>query len=195
MWNRIHLVKLAVLKLFAVIVVMPIGLADEPISQNSKDNNPSKSETSASRMGEPNLPGSGGLSSDSLDLDPGGPGLSRTATKRFVQSGSVIISWSEGNDELRGFSLTKGEWTKLSVHVSPHRSLLPVVGDSVAAVVLDDAIAAYSSMAGRWDVVKVAMNNANLPIVDHDLVRGNWNGHLYTFAASTGRWTSPTDPE
>lgn len=121
----------------------------------------------------------------------GGP----DASMRLVEGKSVMVSWSENNDELRGFSRITGEWTKLSIKVSPKRVILPVVGDLVAAVKLDDAMTAYSGTTGRWDTVQLSKNSQAFPSVDSEVVYVHDGGHHYTFAASSGRWTSPTDPE
>ncbi len=144
----------------------------------------------------PPAPGSSGqLQSEATRQPPQSFVGGRDTSSRLVEGKSVMISWSENNDELRGFSRITGEWTRVSIKVSPKRVIIPVVGDMVAAVKLDDAMTAYSGTTGRWDTVQLSKNSQAFPSVDSEVVYVHDGGHHYTFAASSGRWTSPTDPE
>ncbi len=128
-------------------------------------------------------------------FSPDEPGAldKQVQTNRVVQGGSIIITWSENNDELRGFSNTLGEWEVL--RIDKPDSIVPIVSDDVAAVRIGDSIAAFSGGKGWWDVIALSKDSAAQPSVSGDLVHIEDNGHLYTFAAAKGRWTSPTDPE
>lgn len=120
-----------------------------------------------------------------------GGGIPVTA-QRMISGGNLIISWSEKNDQLRGFSLSDGSWTNLDI--APQRGLIPVVGDTVAAVKLQDGMAAFSAEKRRWDILSLAPSTKAQPVISNNLVTVHEGDHMYTFAASSGRWTSPTDP-
>lgn len=121
----------------------------------------------------------------------GDPGT--VQSDRVIRGRSVIITWSEHNDELRGFSNTLGEWETLKI--DKQDSIIPLVATDVSAVRVADSIAAFSSVKGWWDVIPLSKDSAAQPTVSNDLVQIEDNGHLYTFANAKGRWTSPTDPE
>ncbi len=121
---------------------------------------------------------------------------------REVQAEGIIITWSETNDELRGFSQKLGEWEVLKIDpqkLNPNQIIIPIVAANVAAVRIGDSVAAFSGEKGWWDVVDLAKGagseSAAYPHVSPSLVKVEDNGHLYTFSASKGQWSSPTDPE
>ncbi len=121
---------------------------------------------------------------------------------REVQAEGIIITWSETNDELRGFSQKLGEWEVLKIDpqkLNPNQIIIPIVAANVAAVRIGDSVAAFSGEKGWWDVVDLAKGagseSAAYPHVSPSLVKVEDNGHLYTFSANKGEWTSPTDPE
>lgn len=111
---------------------------------------------------------------------------------RVVSSGRIMISWSRENDELRGFSVQSGEWTKLKI--KKLKAVVPIVGGHVAAVRVSDSVAAYSGKTGTWDLLKLRPESAAVPTVSDEVVQVSDGEELYTFAASKGQWTSPTDP-
>jgi hypothetical protein len=123
--------------------------------------------------------------------------------ERMVRSGNIIIAWSEARDALRGFSNESGKWTSISIE--PVAEIRPFVSADVGGVVLNHKVAAFSGIKGRWDILELSENwdaedeereNGYYPLQLNDEVLTVMDGeHLYTFAASTGRWTSPTDPE
>jgi len=112
---------------------------------------------------------------------------------RLVQGSGLIISWSKNNDQLRGFSITTGHWTPLNI--KKQKTIIPVVGDGVAAVRVGSSMAAYSPKTGTWDVLKLTKQSKAVPVVHTRLVTVNDNGFLYTFAADSAKWTSPDDPK
>ena len=112
---------------------------------------------------------------------------------RVVQGGSMMITWSENNDELRGFSKSLGEWETLKIEKQD--SIVPVLGSDVAAVRIGDSIAAFSGVKGWWDVIPLSKGSSAQSTVSDDLVQIRDDSHFYTFAAAKGRWTSQTDPE
>ncbi len=123
-------------------------------------------------------------------------------SSREVQAEGIIITWSETNDELRGFSQKLGEWEVLKIDpqkLNPNQIIIPIVAANVAAVRIGDSVAAFSGEKGWWDVVDLAKGagseSAAYPHVSPSLVKVEDNGHLYTFSSSKGQWSSPTDPE
>ena len=127
-------------------------------------------------------------------LTQGGGGFELTPKSgRQVQSDGVVITWSEKNDELRGFSTKIGDWDVISIE--PQERIIPIVGDTVAAVRIGDSIAAFSGEKGWWDVIELSKDSKAIPVLFHSHVQIEDDGHLYTFAAEKGRWTSPTDTD
>lgn len=119
-------------------------------------------------------------------------------SSRAVQAEGIIITWSEANDEVRGFSQKLGDWEVLKIDpqkLNPQQKITPVVDSNIAAVRFGDSIAAFSGEKGWWDVVELSKNSTAVPVVSPSLAVFEDNGHLYTFSASKGQWSSPTDPE
>lgn len=79
-----------------------------------------------------------------FSFPPNAPGVldKQFQTDRVVQGGAIMITWSENNDELRGFSNTHGKWETLKIEKQD--SIVPVLGSDVAAVLIGDSIAAFS---------------------------------------------------
>lgn len=116
---------------------------------------------------------------------------------REVQAEGIIITWSETNDELRGFSQKLGDWEVLKIDpqkLNPQHKVTPVVDSNIAAVRIGDSIAAFSGEKGWWDVIELSKNSTAVPVVSPSLAVFEDNGHLYTFSANIGSWSSPTDP-
>lgn len=132
---------------------------------------------------------------DPFSFSPNAPGVlgNQGQTDHVVQGRAIMITWSENNDELRGFSNTLGEWEMLKIEKQD--SIVPVLGSHVAAVRIGDSIAAFSGVKGWWDVIPLSKGSSAQPAVFVDLVQIEDKSHFYTFAAAKGRWTSPTDTE
>lgn len=126
-------------------------------------------------------------------IDPIGGGPGQSGDHRQVRSIGLMITWSENNDEVRGFSNSIGEWETLKIE--RQNRIIPVVANSVAAVRVGDSMAAFSGVKGWWDVIPLSKGSAEFPVVSDDLVQVQDDNHLYTFSAAKGQWTSPTDPE
>lgn len=126
---------------------------------------------------------------------PGGFGVNAGfgGNPRQVSSNGVMITWSEKNDELRGFSTKLGDWEVISIQ--PQDQIVPIVSDTVAAVRIGDSVAAFSGEKGWWDVIELSEGSKAVPVLYQTHVQIEDNGHLYTFASEKGAWTSPTDPE
>lgn len=116
---------------------------------------------------------------------------------REVQEEGIIITWSEKIDELRGFSQKLGDWEILKIDtqkLNPGQIVIPIASANVAAVRFGDSIAAFSGELGWWDVIDLSNGSTAVPVVSPSLVKIEDNGHLYTFSANKGSWSSPTDP-
>jgi|GEM_PF-1062315 len=156
-----------------------------------------KSRPDEAAAGKPEAPtsvapsgfGGGGFSSSSGI----GGGGSFGGNLRQVSSNGVMITWSEKNDELRGFSTKLGDWEVISI--PPQTTIVPIVSDTVAAVRIGDSVAAFSGERGWWDVIELSKGSKAVPVLYQSHVQIEDNGHLYTFASEKGVWTSPTDPE
>lgn len=112
---------------------------------------------------------------------------------RPIQGENLQITWSDDHKELHGFSTTRGEWTKLSI--KEQDVIIPIVGKNVGAVSLDGKIAAYSPEVGQWDVMTLRPGSQMPPSISSDIVTVRDGKDYYTFAASSGIWTSPTNSD
>lgn len=114
------------------------------------------------------------------------------------QGGQVVwhrdigITWSKNRDTLYGFSVTNGTWSALRIPVQD--SIIPYVSNSLGVVRLSRGFAAYSGTASRWDVLELEHETNAMPSLSSHHITLETNDHLYTFAESLGKWTSPTDP-
>jgi len=113
--------------------------------------------------------------------------------RRQIDDEQIIITWSKKQDELRGFSTKLGEWSVFKQ--TPQSRLSVSSGGTVACVRLDDSLVAYSGEMGWWDVIPLPKKSTAVAEAERGLVTIQEGEHLYTFAASKGQWTSPTDPE
>lgn len=137
--------------------------------------------------------GGGGFAAGGSLTGGGLGGVPSESMRRMVSADNIIITWSKGNDQLRGFSLANGTWTKLTV--PRQKEISPVVTTNVAAVKLQNGMAAYSADKQRWSILALPKDSKAQPSVSNNLVTVYDADHIYTFAASSGRWTSPTDPK
>ena len=128
-----------------------------------------------------------------VSLDEPGALNRQVHTDRVAESESIIITWSENNDELRGYSSSRAGWETL--RIEKQNAVVPIVTSNVAAIRIGHSIAAFSGINSWWDVIQLSNDSVALPTVSNDLVQIEDNGHLYTFSAAKSRWTSPTDSE
>jgi hypothetical protein len=112
--------------------------------------------------------------------------------KRQFETGEIIISFSEKKDELRGFSLKRGEWSILKL--APQESLDVTASGTMALIRTDDSLVAYSGVSGWWDVIPHQKNSSATINLSDNLVIIQGSEHVYTFTGSNGRWTS-SDPQ
>ena len=112
---------------------------------------------------------------------------------RLMAHGSIMIAWSETNDELRGTSNKMGQWENLKIE--QQATITPILADTVAAVRMVDSIAAYSGETGSWDWIALAKDSTATISMHKDFILLEGGEHVYTFYANFGVWTSPTDPD
>jgi hypothetical protein len=177
--------------------------SNQPLNSDSaaSDSQPTAQGAVPNNSASPFGAGFGGRSDGSFEGGygggyPGGGGFggmqNAKRNMRYVQSKDVMISWSKDHDVLNGYSQTTGRWSSLPI--PRQETVVPIVGDTVAAVPHGRIVYAYSGPKGRWDRLELPEGFRAIPSVDHDMVMVNQNDHLYTFSASSGAWTSPTDP-
>ena len=105
---------------------------------------------------------------------------------RYIATSRIAVTWSEKNDAVWGFSVTRGTWTKQEVTPPAPVPLQPIVGDSVAALQVGSTVYAYSADTGRWDRLDLPPELKPQPMVDSDLVVILGGANVYTFANAPG---------
>lgn len=182
--------------------VRPAEVSDDPLAADDADSSISQGNTvkQDQGMGMDAFDGGGmagfgggGFAAGGSPTGRGLGGVPSESMRRIVSADNIIITWSKGNDQLRGFSLANGTWTKLTV--PRQKEISPVVTTNVAAVKLQNGMAAYSADKQRWSILALPKDSKAQPSVSNNLVTVYDADHIYTFAASSGRWTSPTDPK
>jgi len=173
----------------SLLLLLPASLyacqQDEGTQNDAAGNTPDTPTDSAPAISAPS--GSGGADG----FGDSGIGDGSLADDRQESSNGVMITWSEKNDELRGFSIKLGDWEVISIE--PQDQIIRQIGDTVAAVRFGDSVAAFSGEKGWWDVIELSKDSKAVPVCHPSLVAIEDNGHLYTFAAEKAQWTSPTD--
>src|SRR5262245_143573 len=112
---------------------------------------------------------------------------------RYITSKGVMISWSEAKDIAWGFSKSLGRWAeqKLDPPATDPRGM--VVDDDLAVWRVGSVYYAFSGEAGRWNILRLPEGHTPPPILDTGFARVHDGDDVYTFANSTGRWSSPKD--
>lgn len=178
---------------FLLLISLPVAM-NPAIAQDLDVSAKSKPASEPAAVAKPHDPfGGGGFGGGqgAGGFSGGGAFDDQLQSRRKVQTDELIISWSADNDELRGFSVKLGEWSKVSI--PKQKQVVPVVAGDVAAVRIGNEMAGYSARNGKWDVLMLSKGSKTVPVVRTGLVQVQDGEHSYTFAASTGRWTSPTD--
>lgn len=119
--------------------------------------------------------------------------INKDAFGRPIQGKNLQITWSDDHQELHGFSNARGEWAKLTI--KEQDNIIPIVGESVGAVILDGKIAGYSPTVGQWDVLTLSPGSRSVPNLSDDIATVRDGNDYYTFATASGTWTSPTNPD
>ena len=113
---------------------------------------------------------------------------------RPVVSTAVTVTWSDDHKELQALSAMTGRWSNITI---PQQDIIvPVVGTAVAAVQLDQSVAAYSAETGTWDLLTIDDVEQARVTVETSAVKVNIpnSSRLYIFPLKSGVWTSPNDP-
>ena len=108
-----------------------------------------------------------------------------------------LAVWQVGST-LYAFSGAVARWDVLKL-AEDHQSATNSAGPSWATISRSGKFGSkyygYSGKTGRWDVLQLPAGHSPRVIVSNDLARILDGNDLYTFAASTGRWTSPQGKE
>jgi RNA polymerase sigma factor (sigma-70 family) len=120
------------------------------------------------------------------------------------QPGNTLVAPSfQGSSltQLAVFDSTHFRWSVQDlVEPSDKKSAQPYFKGNVAIYVLGRKIYAYSTQAGRWDVLTLekpfgnGMMAGQQPLVDHDSAAVSQDGRLHVFTAKLGRWQT-IDPK
>lgn len=109
---------------------------------------------------------------------------------RMVIANNVMVSWSEAKDVAWGFSKALGKWAEQKLD-PPATDTPPIVSHDLAVWRVGSSYYGFSGIAGRWDVLRLPENHTPPPVLDDAFARVHDGDDLHTFAASTGRWSSP----
>jgi hypothetical protein len=118
-----------------------------------------------------------------------------TPTPKYTVGKKIIVSMSENGDAVWGFSKTTGNWTKQEIRPASKDELRPTVSFSVASLQVGKRVYAFSGQTGRWDVLRLAVDQKPRVQVHLDMVLVTDGQTIYTFADATGRWSSNAGPQ
>jgi hypothetical protein len=79
------------------------------------------------------------LDGDSFNTGSEQVAAENPGNQRQIRTTGVIVTWSETNDELRGFSYNTGDWEV--IRIAPQKEIVPIVSQNMAAVRFGDSIA------------------------------------------------------
>ncbi|NLS91553.1 MAG: hypothetical protein GXX96_05145 [Planctomycetaceae bacterium] len=116
---------------------------------------------------------------------------------RYSERGNIILSWSEAGDAVWGYSKALGKWTKQMIDPPAGEGLAVTMSEDLAFLRAGDSVYGYSSQLGKWDKATLphGAKRARSDVSD-DAIVVNLEDNIYTFANSTGRWTSRNgDPD
>ena len=119
----------------------------------------------------------------------------------YRQRGNIIVSWSDSGDTVWGYSKTLGKWTKQEIQPPAKDGLSRVTGENIALVRAGRSFYGYSGQTGRWDKLTLPEDwkQGSCPVYEDTIVL-TAEDNIYTFANTTGRWSSrdgspePTNP-
>lgn len=118
-------------------------------------------------------------------------GVPAVPAPKYLVGRDVVVSWSEKGEAVWGFSKSIGKWARQEIQPAAKEELVPLVSSSVAALQVGQAIYAFSGQTGRWDILRLPENRKPRVSVNADMVLVTDEENVYTFANSTGRWSSP----
>ncbi|MHB1557759.1 MAG: hypothetical protein ACYC61_09785 [Isosphaeraceae bacterium] len=82
----------------------------------------------------------------------------------------------------------QGKFYSLDLKPAAKGQAMPIVGANVAVYALGRHLCAFSARAGRWDVAELPESVIGVPTVHNDGASIEGAGHIFTFAAQTGKW-------
>jgi hypothetical protein len=113
------------------------------------------------------------------------------SSNRYVISSNIMITWSEARDTAWGFSKSLGKWAQQELNPIPDDAKGLAVDNNLAVWQVDSAYYGFSGETGRWDVLKLPEGHAPRVVLDSGFARVHDVDDVYTFANSTGQWSSP----
>lgn len=112
----------------------------------------------------------------------------------YSMGASIGIAYSQNQrDVVSGFSTVTGKWTTQQIEPPAKDALVPELSQHIALLRVEQRIYAYSGQTGRWDVLHVPEGRKPEVVHTQDLIVVKDGHAVYTFADSTGRWSSPDD--
>jgi hypothetical protein len=188
----------------AVLGIAAYSVGQESTEESLPAESPVPTGRSPERLGRSLLPVDESLPTQAIETpvadEPAAEGFGTDGFSRAeysVESQGLMIVWSRKNGKLSGFSRQTGDWSHLAV--APHEFINePILGGKVGAVRVGDTVAAFSGTTGTWDVLRSRAQSKEAPrieIASSDLVKVKVGVLLYTFAAASGKWTSPNDSD
>lgn len=109
---------------------------------------------------------------------------------RYLDGGGMILVWSEKFDVAWGFSKRRGKWSLQ--RLDPPGKQPPVAGGDVAFIQTSKYLYAFSAELARWDRLELPEQAGAAHLLDQSTVMLFAGDRPWVFAASSGRWTTPS---
>lgn len=111
---------------------------------------------------------------------------------RVGQDIAVVIV----NNELCAFGSAQGKWVRKQITAQANEPV-SIVGDGTAAVMTADAFYGVHDNSSNWGELKVPeeFRGKKGPNVGHHFLSAELGKKFYTLSSTTGKWTSPDEPE
>lgn len=111
----------------------------------------------------------------------------------LIHSQKLVVVVPESRDQLMAYSMTTNTWSKIQISVKADQKILPTVSSTMAACQLGQSIYAYSSVAGKWAVLKIPEDSHTRYEVGDDRINAvtktdSINLH-FVFGANNGAWS------
>jgi hypothetical protein len=113
------------------------------------------------------------------------------SSNRYVIASNIMITWSEARDTAWGFSKSLGKWAQQELKPVPQDAKGLLAHDNLAVWQVGSTYYGFSGETGRWDVLKLPEGHAPRVVLDSGFARVHDVDDVYTFANSTGQWSSP----
>ena len=97
----------------------------------------------------------------------------------------------DGEDisQLVAFSPKTAKWYPFDLKQPIKKSAVPFVAYSIATFVFDHRVAAFSSVAGRWELLELPEGATPRLRANPGLIAVEFEEHLYVFSGETGKWS------